>query len=92
MRGWSGAAQQRYDRFRDLGERRRETMEKAWQERAFPWEMWRDLTVPQPVFQLHRQRPADEEQSEPEGYNLARMPQHQPGETAQGHSPCSINP
>jgi alkylation response protein AidB-like acyl-CoA dehydrogenase len=45
MRGWSGAAQQQYDRFRDLGERRRETMEKAWQECAFPWEMWRDLAA-----------------------------------------------
>jgi alkylation response protein AidB-like acyl-CoA dehydrogenase len=43
MQGWSGAAQQRFDRYRALGASHRETMRAAWQEREFPWPMWKDL-------------------------------------------------
>jgi alkylation response protein AidB-like acyl-CoA dehydrogenase len=45
MRGWSAEALRDYERFREVGERHRPTMEAAWHEREFPWEMWRDLAA-----------------------------------------------
>lgn len=43
MRGWSGKGQEQFDRYWALGEGHRETMHAAWQQREFPWPMWRDL-------------------------------------------------
>jgi isovaleryl-CoA dehydrogenase len=43
MQGWSGATQEQFERYRTLGEGHRETMRGAWQEREFPWPMWKSL-------------------------------------------------
>lgn len=40
---WVGAAGERFDRYQALGTRHRETMRNAWQQREFPWPLWRDL-------------------------------------------------
>lgn len=45
MRGWSEETLQEYERFRAVGLRHRPTMEAAWHEREFPWEVWRDLAA-----------------------------------------------